>query len=156
MFVAAQTFQKSRVKAFSLIFFTCPKGFLLRAGSIFLKRTPVVLRQGQHWQHPEAPFETKETSNYSPSRLFLINTSYLLRPRLIKSEDFLDEGQALWLLRLACKEFTVVEVNIPHYSSLIDSSKWYRMHSAFSELLKNIHTLHCSFTSYVIIQLPLT
>lgn len=68
----------------------------------------------------------------------------------MKGEGRLDEEQALWLLMLTSRKITMLGFNILHYSSLIDSNKWQWIHSAFSELLENIHLLHFSLTSFII------
>ena len=98
----------------------------------------------------------KKHQKYSAPSLLLINTFYLFRPKFMKGEDCLDEEQALWLLMPTSRKITMLGFNILHCNSLMDPSKWQRIHSAFSELLKNIHPSHFSLISFLTIWLPFT
>lgn len=147
------TYSSKAEKDFLFLFYL-PK----RQGTAFLKKLPWGSQQRamQITNTQEYYLKPKKHQKYSPSSLLLINTFYLFRPTLMKGENCLDEEQALWLLMLTSRKITMLGFNILHYNSLIDSSKWQWIHSAFSELLKNIQPLHFSLISFLIIWLPFT
>lgn len=144
-------------KSFLFLFYL-PKGLITKGRPQSISgETPLRLstESNANNKHPRVLL-LKKHQKYSPSSLLLINTFYLFRPKLMKGEYCLDEEQALWLLMLTSRKIAMLGFNILHSNSLIDSSKWQWIHSAFSELLKNIQPLHFFLISFLIIWLHFT